>query len=408
MSHNRVSPSEPSAEHLVVSKAAHEQVYEKSTAALTFVFKARASIPAFANLSDDVLHEVATHMTRVPCAVNDVIVEQGTAGENFFIVESGHFQATKDGLPAKIFGKGQYFGELALLRNAPRAATVRCAKEGSLWALDRATFRECVMSLQIRVVAARIPFLSHLSAELLGQMTDAMFEVMAEAGDVIIQQGDHGDNFYLVESGSYEASRVSSYGQKQALRVYSPGEGFGERALMQNVPRAATVRCSAAGRLWALDRLAFRTWSAGLDPAFPRPLACRFALPPLALVPPLPLVLTRKTSPDLRRIYALRLRIALVRLHALVRLRIGLRTVRRQADHGRGRHRPLRAGRRQRGGRRSAGHFAPGPATRYAHPSAQRRRCAVHGAIVHGAVRQEQRGQALAKGERRAGGGVHV
>ena len=199
-------------------------------------------------------------------AVSDVIVEQGEPGEHFFLVESGRFEATVNNLPQKKYKQGEYFGELALLRNMPRAATVRCASEGALWALERTDFRSCVMSLQLRSAAANTPFLSHLSEAVLAQMNDAMFEVLAEPGDVIIQQLDHGDNLYLVESGEYAASRTSHYAlgldrsniSTTALRLYSAGECFGERALMQNTPRAATVTCQKAGRLWALDRLSFR------------------------------------------------------------------------------------------------------------------------------------------------------
>ena len=122
------------------------------------------------------------------------------------------------------------------------------------------------MSLQLKTAAASIPFLAHLSKEVLDKMNDAMFEVLAEPGDVLIQQGDRGDNLYLVESGDYAASRCSGYSQglddrsasSKALRMYFASQSFGERALMQNMPRAATVKCQKAGRLWALDRLSFR------------------------------------------------------------------------------------------------------------------------------------------------------
>jgi cAMP-dependent protein kinase regulator len=84
-------------------------------------------------------------------------------------------------------------------------------------------------------------------------LLDAMFSRVVEANEVIIEQGDDGDNFYVIESGSYDIivndKNVGSYTNK--------GQ-FGELALMYNMPRAATIIATTPGRLWALDRLTFK------------------------------------------------------------------------------------------------------------------------------------------------------
>ena len=80
---------------------------------------------------------------------------------------------------------------------------------------------------------------------------------------------------YLVETGLFEASRYNYYTtiyserDRTTLRMYGDGTCFGERALMQNVPRAASVTCIESGRLWALDRLTFRKLVHGGDLAQP-------------------------------------------------------------------------------------------------------------------------------------------
>ena len=206
----------------------------------------QSAIEAFAHLEKRQLAEVAKAMQRVDCAKNEQILTQGSPGDKFYIVESGRFEAFKDGKPVEApYTEGCYFGELALLRNELRAATVRCTSPegGQLWSIDRKLYRACVMKLKLRAVVAKIPFLRHLDDATLELMSDAMFEVPCKRGDQVIKQGEFGDNFFLVDSGRFKASRYNyhnSLGSKRdvkTLKTYEAGHGFGERALLQNAPR---------------------------------------------------------------------------------------------------------------------------------------------------------------------------
>ena len=89
------------------------------------------------------------------------------------------------------------------------------------------------------------------------KLIDSMFERKCMADEVIIAQGDPGDNFYVAQSGTYSVTLK----QKGVTPVhfYKMGDTFGELALMYNTPRAATVKCVSDGTLWALDRIAFRS-----------------------------------------------------------------------------------------------------------------------------------------------------
>ena len=76
----------------------------------------------------------------------------------------------------------------------------------------------------------------------------------------MIQQGDAGDNFYLVESGELDCFKRFNPDDTEDtfLKTYVAGEAFGELALLYNAPRAATIKCkSAQAELWALDRNTF-------------------------------------------------------------------------------------------------------------------------------------------------------
>jgi len=76
------------------------------------------------------------------------VILQGDDGDSLYVVETGTLECykTKDGaeIPLKEYQPGEAFGELALLYNAPRAASIRAKTAADLWALDRRTFNHVV------------------------------------------------------------------------------------------------------------------------------------------------------------------------------------------------------------------------------------------------------------------------
>jgi CRP-like cAMP-binding protein len=96
-----------------------------------------------------------------------------------------------------------------------------------------------------------------LFSSLSASETDALVMSMAErvlaTGETIIKQGDVGDHFYIVESGTFDI-----YVNENRVASRGPGDSFGELALLYNCPRAATVRATSPARVWALDRITFR------------------------------------------------------------------------------------------------------------------------------------------------------
>ena len=101
------------------------------------------------------MHDVLDAMTekKVP-KENVTVIHQGDVGDFFYVVEEGGFdfyikKAGVQGLGDKVgnVGAGGSFGELALMYNAPRAASVVSTSPGILWALDRITFRRILMDV---------------------------------------------------------------------------------------------------------------------------------------------------------------------------------------------------------------------------------------------------------------------
>lgn len=87
---------------------------------------------------------------------------------------------------------------------------------------------------------------------------DAIEEVNATKGSVIIKEGDQGDCMYVLEEGELDCTKVFPGNTEPTfLKKYAPGEGFGELALLYNAPRAASITAVADSVVWKLDRDTF-------------------------------------------------------------------------------------------------------------------------------------------------------
>src|SRR5436190_9289374 len=94
----------------------------------------------FAPLPASALEQLADRMTEVPVQAGEQIVRQGEPGDLFYVIEEGTVEVAVDGQPAHELGRGESFGEIALLRDVPRTATVTARTDVLLYALDRSTF----------------------------------------------------------------------------------------------------------------------------------------------------------------------------------------------------------------------------------------------------------------------------
>merc|ERR1719443_1938769 len=100
-----------------------------------------AKVPLLANMDAYERSQLADALTSQKFSGGANIVEQGSNGDTFYIIESGEAAAIKDGSEVMQYKSGDYFGELALLRNQPRAATVKAKTEVKALSLEARSFK---------------------------------------------------------------------------------------------------------------------------------------------------------------------------------------------------------------------------------------------------------------------------
>jgi CRP-like cAMP-binding protein len=213
------------------------------------------------------------------------IIRQGDMGDYFYIVESGTVDFVQESSTATtttaaaatpganptthvVVGScttGGSFGELSLLYSSPRA--VSCVVTSDVvvvWKIDRSTFRRILAHQEYQSRTNHVELLRSISIfqnledTVLTRFTKALTPVYWKAGQRIVQKGEEGSVFYIIQSGSVKVHDIG-LGDSQVDDVtLGPGQYFGERALLTGEPRAANVTAiSDVVVTMAMDRTTF-------------------------------------------------------------------------------------------------------------------------------------------------------
>ncbi|CAG5124404.1 unnamed protein product, partial [Candidula unifasciata] len=163
-----------------------------------------------------------------------------------------------------------FFGELALMYNMPRAATIVATSNGTLWALDRQTFRRIVLKTafnkrkKYEKLIEGCSMLKSLDVYERMNVCDALTTQKFNDGDKIISQGDKAECMYFVEEGQVRVAMLNRNSQadpkatvEQEISRIEPGGYFGELALVTRKPRAASVYAVGETKVAVLDVQAF-------------------------------------------------------------------------------------------------------------------------------------------------------
>ncbi|KAF5842551.1 kinase-like domain-containing protein, partial [Dunaliella salina] len=190
-------------------------------------------------LDEETRQIVASHMYERAVPAGELLIQVGETGPSaaqLFVVKSGKFEVLedRDGVLMRVNTKkeGSYFGEVGLLYDCPRSATVSATTDAVVWVLERSIFRWYVQAeaeqdyCQRLVFLNSVPLLSNLSRDQKAMISNALVEEVYEAGQNVVSAGEVGDKFYIVKEG--EAMVLA--GGREANRLFK-SDTFGEACL---------------------------------------------------------------------------------------------------------------------------------------------------------------------------------
>jgi CRP-like cAMP-binding protein len=214
------------------------------------------SVQLFVKLDDSTLGQIADVMKLVDYEPNERIIKQGEVGDHFYIIQSGTVVVTQGNKELTRLSAGSYFGELALISNEPRKATVTSVTALQCYTIDKLTFTSVLGSLKEAEtqstgisILRKVKLLETLPEKHLMTMSKYLQTIEYSDGENIVRQGDEGDQFYMIASGA-----VSVFVNHAEVARLNTGSYFGEMSLMNDERRNATVTALGPVTCLALNR----------------------------------------------------------------------------------------------------------------------------------------------------------
>lgn len=215
-----------------------------------------------------VLDEIAERVRLEAFPPGRNIITQGEPGDKFYLVLEGKVAVIRDETDGSTrtlacLEQGDYFGEEALLRRTARNATVRTIMPTRLLSLSREWFAALVTGRvdfdtswrrhgETVAFLADLPLFRDFSLAAVRHLAGRLRHEQFPAGRDVVRQGDPGDRFYLVRRGELSVLTTDPEGREKTVARLHAGEYFGEIALLERIPRTATVRAESAVELFSL------------------------------------------------------------------------------------------------------------------------------------------------------------
>jgi len=256
---------------LVVAKSSEEE------SEIAEAIKMNANLASVVTLDDTKVKILAQAALKETIAQGTTVITQGSAEADFFyVIQEGQFEVYVGKESKKcvsVLNAGDSFGELAMLYFAPRAATIVAATDSTVWMIDRSTFKQVLLQeskekiKEYSMILSKVQMLSPLLEEERMKLASALTEVLFDKNHEIIRQGDQGSTFYILIDGAVEVTVDGKMVHRMtASSTDAKTESFGEKALLENNVRAATVKVtSPQARALAVDRDTFTALLGSLE-----------------------------------------------------------------------------------------------------------------------------------------------
>ncbi|XP_034017523.1 cGMP-dependent protein kinase 1 [Thalassophryne amazonica] len=237
---------EPIPETLIITRTK----IKKTASETNLIVKAIKENDFLSRLDDEQIDMMVNLLVVGNFTPGQEVIKEGSEGDTMYIVASGELCVTQAGCELRTLTSGNVFGELAILYDCKRTATVKAKTMVWLWYMERQTYRTIIAIKSKKRREQLMGFLktSHTLKDLndaqLSKIIDSMEEVKYRDKDVIVREGTEGNTFYIILKGEVLVTKNVN-GQQKQIRRMGKGEHFGEQALIREVLRTAT--CTADG-----------------------------------------------------------------------------------------------------------------------------------------------------------------
>ncbi|XP_061563156.1 cGMP-dependent protein kinase 2 [Cololabis saira] len=235
---------------------------KKTVSETSLIVKAIQKNDFLSRLDDEQIAMMVDLLMTSTFKPGEEVIKEGTEGDSMYIVADGELTVTQAGRELRTLCRGDIFGELAILYNCKRTATVKARTPVHLWSMERQTYRTIITNKSKKKREQLMGFLKtsrtlkDLSDVQLSKIIDSMEEVKYQDKDVIVREGTEGDTFYIILKGEVLVTKNVN-GLQKKIRRMGKGEHFGEQALIREILRTATCTADGPVTCFSIDKEVF-------------------------------------------------------------------------------------------------------------------------------------------------------
>ncbi|XP_068259374.1 cGMP-dependent protein kinase 2 isoform X2 [Nyctibius grandis] len=176
------------------------------------------------------------------------VIRQGEPGNHIFVLKEGSLEVFQENKLLSSIPVWAAFGELAILYNCTRTASVKAITNVKTWALDREVFQNIMRVTaqtrqeQYRNFLRSVSLLKNLPEDKLTKIMDCLEVEYYDKGDYVIREGEEGNTFFIIAKGKVIVTQsTADHSQPQLIKNLHKGDYFGEKALISDDVRSANV-----------------------------------------------------------------------------------------------------------------------------------------------------------------------
>ncbi|XP_070820382.1 cGMP-dependent protein kinase 2 [Chaetodon trifascialis] len=195
----------------------------------------------------------------------EYVIKQGEPGNHLFVLGDGKLDVFQHNKLLTSITVWTTFGELAILYNCTRTASVRAVNKVRTWALDREVFQNIMRRTaetrheQYRNFLRSVSLLANLPEDKLSKIVDCLEVEYYDKGEYVIREGEEGSTFYIIAQGKVKVTQsTEAHKVPQIINTLQRGDYFGEKALISDDVRSANIIAEENGvECLVIDRETF-------------------------------------------------------------------------------------------------------------------------------------------------------